>query len=203
MKRGLGIPAGRKVIVYLGLLTEYQGIGLLLQAVQHLKARRSDFHLLLMGFPDAGYRERAAEMDLEDVVTFTGKVAYEEAPGYLAIGDVAVAPKISATEGSGKILNYMSMALPTVAFKTPVSREYLNDHGIYATEQTVAGLAEALNRVLDMSDLDREMLGQRLRAWVIEHYGWERAGRQLVEVYEALMDGERPLRHIVDPNTNQ
>jgi hypothetical protein len=31
-------------------------------------------------------------------VTFTGKVPYFEAPRYLALGDVAVSPKISATE---------------------------------------------------------------------------------------------------------
>ncbi len=58
-------------------------------------------------------------------VAFTGKIPYDRAPEYLAFGDVAVAPKLSATEGSGKILNYMAMGLPVVAYDTPVSREYL------------------------------------------------------------------------------
>ena len=43
-----------------------------------------------------------------------------------------MAPKISTTEGSGKLLNYMAMALPTVTFDTPVNREYLGDDGLFA-----------------------------------------------------------------------
>jgi len=190
LKQELGIPPDRQLLVYLGLLTEYQGIGLLLEALQALKARRSDFHLLLMGFPDAGYRQRAIDMGLEDVVTFTGRVPYEEAAGYLALGDVAVAPKLSATEGSGKILNYMSLALPTVAFDTPVSREYLNEHGVYAADRSAPALAQALNRVLDTPAADRRRLGERLRRRVQTHYSWEYTGRRLVAVYEALLAGK-------------
>ena len=81
---------------------------------------------------------------MADHTTFTGKVPYHQARDYLALGDVAVAPKLSATEGSGKILNYMAMGLPTVAFDTPVSREYLGDVGIYATAGRSRVLAEAL-----------------------------------------------------------
>ena len=38
---------------------------------------------------------------------------------------MAAAPKMSRTEGNGKIANYMAMGLPTVAFETPVAREIL------------------------------------------------------------------------------
>jgi len=192
LKHELGIPPDRQLLVYLGLLTEYQGIGLLLEALQMLRARRPDFHLLLMGFPEAGYRQRAIDMGLEDVVTFTGRVPYEDAAGYLALGDVAVAPKLSATEGSGKILNYMSLALPTVAFDTPVSREYLNENGIYAAERSATALAEALHLVLDTPAADRQVLGAKLRGRVQSHYSWETTGRRLVGVYERLLAGAEP-----------
>jgi glycosyltransferase involved in cell wall biosynthesis len=187
LKRALGLPLDRPLIVYLGLLTEYQGIGLLLQAARHLVARGTDFHVLLMGFPHIGYRARAIEMGLADRVTFTGKVSYEDAPRYLSLGDVAVAPKISATEGSGKILNYMSMALPTVAFEMPVSREYLGADGVYAAETTAAVLAEALECVLTMPETDREQLGRRLRDRAIALYSWQDAGEQMVALYRRLM----------------
>ena len=56
----LGIPPGRKLIVYLGLLAEYQGIGLLLQAMQRVIQEHQDAHLLLMGFPSVEfYRAQA------------------------------------------------------------------------------------------------------------------------------------------------
>jgi glycosyltransferase involved in cell wall biosynthesis len=190
LKRRLGIPAGRRVIVYLGLLTEYQGIGLLLDAVRQLRLRRVDFHLLLMGFPEQPYQVRAAQLGVADLVTFTGKVSYEEAASYLALGDLAVAPKISATEGSGKILNYMSMALPTVAFDLPVSREYLGDGGMYASASTPAALADALERVLAMPPDQRARLGGRLRERAATLFSWGRVGEQLTAIYQALVEGQ-------------
>ena len=48
------------------------------------------------------------------------------------LGDIGIAPKISATEGSGKLLAYMAASLPVVAFDTPVHREYLGNMGLYA-----------------------------------------------------------------------
>ncbi len=133
-KASLGIPPERRVVAYLGLLAEYQGTDVLLQAATHLLKQRDDVHFLIMGFPaEHRYRQMAGRLGVAEHTTFTGKIPYQQARDFLALGDVAVAPKLSATEGSGKILNYMAMGLPTVAFDTPVSREYLGDLGIYAT----------------------------------------------------------------------
>ncbi len=43
LRAALGIPAERKIVVYLGLLAEYQGIGLLLQAMQRIVQERLTF----------------------------------------------------------------------------------------------------------------------------------------------------------------
>ncbi len=196
LRRRLGVPPGKQVIAYLGLLAEYQGIGLLLESIRQVKRERADFHLLLMGFPEEPYRIRAAELGVSDVVTFTGRVPYPDAPRYLALGDVAVAPKISATEGSGKILNYMSMSLPTAAFDSPVSREYLGDWGLYSMEPTAAQLAATLGRMLDMSFDERATLGRQLRERAKTLFSWERVGEQMVAVYQALVEGE-PLPRLL------
>ena len=42
LRRELGIPEGRKLIVYLGLLAEYQGTSLLLEAMQRVIRERQD-----------------------------------------------------------------------------------------------------------------------------------------------------------------
>lgn len=186
LKAHLGIPLGRKVVVYLGLLAEYQGTPLLVQAAAQLVKARPDVHFLIMGFPgEEGYRDYAHSLGLADRITFTGKIPYQLAPRYLALGDVAVSTKISATEGSGKLLNYMSLALPTVAFDTPVSREYLDDWGVYAERGNAAALAESLGSVL--ADEERAAaLGAGLRQRAIERYSWEQAGGQIVGIYDSL-----------------
>jgi len=191
LKSHLGIPPGRKIVVYLGLLAEYQGIGLLLEGIAALSHRLLNAHFLIMGFPGVDYyRMRAQQLGIEDRVTFTGKIPYWEAPRYLALGDVAVAPKISATEGSGKLLNYMAMALPTVAFDTSVSQEYLGEWGVYAPKGDAVAFAEAILSLLDNEERAKE-LGRRLRERVVQHYNWKEVGKEIVRIYENSTGGFR------------
>jgi len=180
----LGIPPQRHVIVYLGLLAEWQGTGLLLAAAQELLRRRTDVHFLIMGFPSVeAYRLRAQELGISEHTTFTGKVPYEQAPDYLALGEIAVSPKVSETEGSGKLLNYMAMGLPTVAFETPVSREYLGDLGVYASRRDAVSLARALEDLISAPARARA-LGLALRQRAEALYSWTQAGRKIMRVYE-------------------
>ncbi len=184
-RASLGIPQGRKVVVYLGLLADYQGTDVLLQAAARVCDARDDVHFLIMGFPAVNhYRAMAHQLGLRGRVTFTGKVPYPQARDFLALGDVAVAPKLSATEGSGKILNYMAMGLPTVAFATPVSREYLGDQGIYAEPGDPDSLAEALLRAL--SDPQRETRRRALREEALQAYGWDRASATILQAYGSV-----------------
>jgi glycosyltransferase involved in cell wall biosynthesis len=125
-----------------------------------------------------------------DRVIFTGKVPYEKAPAYLALGDIAVAPKLSDTEGCGKILNYMAMALPTVAFDTPVSREYLGTLGVYAERAgDSAALADAIAGLLNQPQRCTE-LGRKLRARAAHHFSWDRAGRHLLNIYRTVLESK-------------
>lgn len=186
LRRRLDLPDDRPVLVYLGLLAAYQGTELLLQAMQRLIRRPAPPHLLVMGFPDvARYQAQAQALGLAGHITFTGAVAYEAAPLYLALGDVAVAPKVSATEGSGKLLPYMAAGLPVAAFDTPVHREYLGQWGIYAPVGDAAGLADALAWALD----HREAAGRAalaLRARAVSQYTWAHAASAMEGVYAAL-----------------
>ncbi len=187
-KAAYGIPHDRPVVVYLGLLADYQGTPLLVQAAQELKRRCVDAQFLIMGFPgEDEYRRMAEEMGVGDRLVFTGRVPYEEAPAYLALGDIAVAPKLSLTEGAGKILNYMAMGLPTVAFDTPVSREYLGDLGVYANQiGDAAALADSIAALLQ-APARRVELGRELRALAGHRFSWDDAGRVLSGVYRNLL----------------
>ena len=185
-RAALGIPADRQVVVYLGLLARHQGTDLLLEAAQQVVRARPDTHFLIMGFPgEQEYYQRAIGMGIDGHVTFTGRVPYDEAPAHLALGDLATAPKLSETEGSGKLLNYMAMGLPTVTFDTPVSREYLREDGVYARRGDASSLAEQILRLLSDPQASRE-LGARLRARAEAEYDWDQAAEMLMQVYERL-----------------
>lgn len=184
----LGIPQGRSVVVYLGLLADYQGIPQLIEAAAILRKRQYPVSFLIMGFPGIDrYRTMATQLGLtpQDVI-FTGKVPYDEAPAFLALGDLAVAPKLSVTEGSGKLLNYMAMALPVVAFDTGVNREYLGDVGIYASPLGDPGaLADALAELLD-APAEAQRVGEQLRQRAQACFSWDDTGQRLLEIYRQL-----------------
>jgi glycosyltransferase involved in cell wall biosynthesis len=188
LRERLGL-VGKRVVVYLGVLTEYQGIDDLLEAWPAVMAAVPDAHLLLMGHPNIEhYRARAAALTRPGSVTLTGRIEYGETPQYLALGDVGVSPKHVSTEANGKLLNYMAMGLPSVAYDGPVSRELLGEAGVFTPMRDVRGLAAALVGLL-RDTTEQKLRGQALRERAVAHFGWRALGRRLVDVYRTCLEG--------------
>lgn len=183
----LGIPAERPVIVYLGLLAEYQGVGHLLVAAQSILSRGADVHFVIMGYPGADtYIQRAREMGIASRVAFPGRIPYQEIAQWLAVGDIAAAPKQSQSEGNGKILNYMASALPVVAFDHPVARDYLGDDGVYAPPGNIEMFARGILQLLE-NRVEAKARGKRLRERAIEKFSWETSACKIEAAYANLL----------------
>jgi glycosyltransferase involved in cell wall biosynthesis len=187
LRERLGL-VGKRVVVYLGLLTEYQGVDDLLTAWPAVVGAVPDAHLLLMGHPNVErYRARAAELAPPGSVTLTGRVEYRETPRYLALGEVAVSAKHVSTEANGKLLNYMAMGLPTVAYDGPVSRELLGEAGVFAPMRDVRALGAAIAALL-RDGHEQKLRGQALRERAVARFGWPALGRRLVDVYRTCLE---------------
>ena len=95
---------GKRVVVFLGVLTPYQGVDLLLDVVPIVARSVPDVHFLILGYPnEERYRAQARERGLEGLASFPGRVAYAEAGRWLSLGEVAVSLKRSPTEANGKL----------------------------------------------------------------------------------------------------
>jgi glycosyltransferase involved in cell wall biosynthesis len=187
LRAQLQISRQRQVIVYIGLLDEYRGTRVMLDAMKELLARGTDAHLVIIGFPNIDrYRAYANQLGIAERVSFVGRVPYEDAPRWLSLGQVALEPKMSATEAAGKVLNYMALGLPTVAFDIPVMREYLGDWGVYAPLGNARAFANQIQTLLDNPARARE-IGEALRARAIKNFSWERAGHAIERVYEKVI----------------
>ncbi|TSC64692.1 MAG: group 1 glycosyl transferase [Parcubacteria group bacterium Gr01-1014_106] len=182
----LGIPKDRKVIVYLGGLDAYKGVDALLDAFPEILRKVPEAFLLLMGYPrEDHYRTRAEELGVAHAVRVTGKIAYEDAPRYLTLGDIAVAPKRSQTEANGKIYTYMACGLPTVAFDTVVNRDILGDLGVYVRPmEDTRGMGEAITELL-RDDEKRREIAERVRERAVREYSWDTVAGRLIDAYEA------------------
>jgi glycosyltransferase involved in cell wall biosynthesis len=198
LRARFGIAADQPVVVFVGLLAHHQGVGNLIEAAAQLKQQGSPARWLVMGYPNVrAWREQAVQHGVGDTVTFTGRMPYGDLPRMLALGDVAVAPKLSYTEGSGKLLNYMAMALPTVAFDTPAQREILGPLGIYAPMGDSAALAQQVLHQLNQPE-QRRALGDKLRQRARQLYGWDRNALLMQSVYQQLVP--QPLHLVAERN---
>ncbi len=188
IREQLGIPPGARVVVYLGLLAEYQGTSLLIDAAASYLPRHPDVYFIVAGYPGAEiYAHHAKERGIADRVIFPGKILYEDAPALLAAGDIAIAPKLSTTESNGKIFNYMAMELPTVATDTPTNRAILGGLGHLFQPGDIDGLIAALDAAFADGSEARAELRERIRA----EFDWSHRVDDLLAVYQSLISGQR------------
>ena len=181
-----GIPSSHRVVVFLGVLTELQGIEILMQAIPRVLAKKDDVTFLIIGFPDEEhFAARAATEGFADRVVFTGKMDYLAISQALAMCDLAVSPKISETEGNGKLFNYMACGLPTVVFDNAVNRDILGEHGIYVSQRNAREFAFRVVEALDGGDAI-ESLGAQSRERAKRVCSWESNAPVIEGVYSQL-----------------
>ncbi|HUG16276.1 MAG TPA: glycosyltransferase family 4 protein [Thermomicrobiales bacterium] len=187
VRERLGIPVHAPVVVYLGLLAEYQGTSLLIDAARELLRRRTDVYVVIAGYPGAdAYAAKAAGMPVSGRVLFPGRVPYEDAPELLTAGDVAVAPKQSLTESNGKLFNYMAMGLPVVAIDNDTNRAILGELG-HLVAPDPGELASGIERALADGDCERSALRQR----IVENFNWDDRVIDLECVYSSVVERRR------------
>jgi glycosyltransferase involved in cell wall biosynthesis len=187
LRRRLGLE-GKRVLVYLGVLTAYQGVDDLIEAWPAVRAAVPDAHLLLMGHPnEKRYRGEVARRGLAGSVTLTGRIEYQDTARYLGLGDVGVSPKHASSEANGKILHYMACGLPAVAYDGPVSRELMGEAGTRVPMRDVKALAAACAALL-LDAGERERRGRTLRERAVAEFGWPALGKRLLEIYRACLD---------------
>ncbi len=178
------------LVAYLGVLSRYQGIDLLLDSISLLKGEWVKAHFLIMGFPCEHYKDAAEARGIGDMITFTGKIDYQDAPLLLSAADISVTPKLSPTEANGKVFNYMACGIPVIAFDTPVNREVLGDTGIYARYGDARDLATKITALLSDPEAIRSH-GERVREKAVREHSWTARGKALVELYQYLAQNRR------------
>ena len=185
LRAQLGL-VGKRVVVFLGVLTPYQGVDLLLDAAVRVVADVPDAHFLVMGYPNEDrYRDEIRARGLQAAVTLPGRIPYDEASRWLGLGQVGVSPKQSLTEANGKLLNYMACGLPVVASETPVNRELLGDQGIYAAVGDADALAQRLVDALKDAEGGRRR-GDALRRRAEDLFAWPVLAARLATLYRRL-----------------
>ncbi len=191
LRKKLELDPGKKIVIYLGVLTKYQGIDVLISSIGEIVSKYKNVHFIIAGFPNvAHYEDMAKDLGVSDFVTFTGKISHEEVPLYLNLGDIAVSLKLSQTEANGKLFGYMAVGLPCVVFDTQTNREILEDTGVYAEYNSSRSFVEKLVFLLENETISKEY-GRMARFRVLEKYTWDNTFSNFIDIYKEVLQKSR------------
>lgn len=184
----VGFPFDKKILMFVGVLSKYQGIDLLIESISELQniREKEDYHFIVIGYPNQKYIELAAQAGISDQITFIEQVPYDRVGYFLNFADIALSPKISRTEANGKLFNYAACGLPCIVFDNPVNREILGDQAIYCSEETPQAYADQINESLECTlSFDAKCLSRQA---FIDKNSWAVRISILEEIYLKLVD---------------
>ena len=166
---------GEFVIGYIGVLKARHGLTTLIETFTLVAQQTPAAQLLIVGDgPEREYLDREiAARGLTDRVQFTGSIAPELVPAYLASMDVALAPYPPLAQFYSsplKVYEYMAAGLPVVATRIGQIEEIIEhgETGILIRPGDASGMAQAITELAASVDL-RTRLGQAARQTVQEH----------------------------------
>ena len=195
------------ILGYIGVMGFQDGIDYLLRALRHLvqDLGRTDFYCVLIGKGDArdSLIQLASELELDDHVWFTGCIPDAEMLRYMSTADICVDPDPSNSFNDQstmiKMMEYMALAKPIVAFDLPEHRVTAQESALYACPNNELDFARQINRLMDDVEL-RHKMGQFGRQRVETRLAWSIQEEDLLEVYEKL--GARWNGHSISTETN-
>ena len=155
----------RYLLAYVGVMGVQDGVDNALYALDDLvhKRGRQDVLLVLMGDGGDGPKLRmlAHELGLDEYVHFTGWTDPEDVLRYLTVADVGLSPDpengYSEYCTMVKMMEYMVMGKPAVAFDLAETRLSAQNAALYAVPNLIEDFASKIESLLDDEKLRIEM----------------------------------------------
>ena len=187
-------PAGKTIIGYIGVMGFQDGVDYLLRALGHLvrDLKRTDFFCVLAGGGEAFLylKSLAEQLHISEQILFTGMVPHAEVPRYLGVADICVAPEPSAPYNDRstavKLMEYMSLAKPIVAFDLTEHRFTAQGAAAYVKPNDELAFARTIAELMD-DPARRKELGLLGRQRMETELAWEYSIPKLLEVYRAVL----------------
>ena len=198
LRAQLGFPPEAVIIGYIGSIVSYEGLDLLMEALPQVKAAtNTPFRVLIVG--DGAYMERVQAAckanELDDVVTFTGRVPHEEVEAYYSLVDIAPFPRLPqpVTELVSPLKPFEAMAMEKAVIASDVhalTEIVQHEHtGLLFEKGHASSLAIALLRFIEDEEF-RSECGKTSRTWVEKERDWSNISLTLDKTYRALLEVE-------------
>jgi glycosyltransferase involved in cell wall biosynthesis len=193
------------IIGYVGTLGVQDGIDYLLRALHHLQQDlgRDDFYCVVIGsgVAQADLERLTIELALTDRVGFTGFLTGDELLATMSAADIFVTPDPSNDYNDRstmiKMMEYMALERPIVAFDLPEHRVSAGKAALYAVPNHESDFAAKLSLLMDDFEL-RSRMGAEGRRRVEEELAWSYQADALIGAYSRLFQ-TRKKRRVATP----
>jgi len=182
---------GKVRFLFVGRLLYDKGIRELLDAVDILSKKYSNFQIELIGKIDEGNPSAIQEAPFQEWLAAHPQAHYagttNDVRSHMAKANVVVLP--SYREGLPRVmLEGLSMAKPVIATNVPGCRETVihGENGFLVKVKNSAALAGAMQRMIEMSPELRQEMGRKGRALALERFDEKR----IIERYLGEVSGK-------------
>lgn len=189
------VPAGAKVLLYLGRLHPKKNVEALLRAWGQAGRGGDDWWLIIAGWDQGGHVQRlrqcAQALDVPRVY-FAGPQFGAAKDACFRHADSLVLPSLS--EGLPMVvLEAWSYALPVLMTPECNLPEGFEAAAALRTGTDAGAIAQGLQMLFEQDEPARRAMGGRGRALVERRYTWPRVGEQMLAVYRwSLGEGPKP-----------
>lgn len=187
----LGLAQDAFVVLYTGNFAEYQGVGVLAQAIPQVFEKLPQAVFLFVGVQQG---ETAVSLGVPDNLIGSVRVVErrprEEMPSYMELADVLVLPRDPIHNLPLKLLDYMAAAKPVIATDSPAHREVLTMESGVLVEQTPNAIAKAILHLHENPAFADSIAAEAHRA-VHEKFGLVAFSRSIDTLYNAVAGSGR------------
>ncbi|MGA7398548.1 MAG: glycosyltransferase family 4 protein [Candidatus Sulfotelmatobacter sp.] len=207
-----GFAENEFVLLWLGIFMPHRRLEDAIEAVRHLASHGTRIRLLLAG-SDRSYPEYLASLKaqvhgrgLQDLVTFTGKVADEEICDFYAACDAFVFPNDQQTWGL-VVLEAMACGCPVLVSQGAGVHEVLThgDNALLFPPRNPEALAEQIKALASQPDL-RQKIAENGMQLARETYNWDRFADQICRACQEVVERDgsdvlesQPARSLTRP----
>jgi 1,2-diacylglycerol 3-alpha-glucosyltransferase len=183
-----GFSGKDMVLIYVGRLGPEKNLPFLLRAFAGAVRAYENIGLLLVGTgPDKdNLQDRVRSMGIADKVHFTGMVAYQELPRYLAAADAFVTASVTEVHPLS-VIEAMAAGLPVLGIHSPGVSDTIEDGvtGLLSEEELAAFTAKMMRMVIE-PDRRKEMGRAARKASKV--YDIELTSQMMLDRYQMLVD---------------
>ncbi len=198
LKKELGLPEDKKIVLFVGLFSQRKGVDLLIRAWREIrKVTKDSAILVIIGSTDTSYHEINSGFinNVKTVINTEGmgsEIFFIEkslsVEKYFQSSDLFIFP--SRREGFGTvIIEAMATGLPCIISRIEGITNHIIDNnvdGILVRQEEVMDIVEAATKLLNNEALAVD-LGINARRKVLERFALENIASQYLEIYSKLI----------------